>query len=98
MKCAVCNVELDAMLEAAHIRGKEDHGSDHSGNGLVLCANHHRAFDKGLFAFEPGTLEVKVAPDHSADGLGITQTSLDHLPEPPHPEALRWRWKRWDGK
>ena len=41
------------LLDAAHLRPYADKGSDDPRNGLVLCATHHRAFDKRLFGFIP---------------------------------------------
>jgi hypothetical protein len=93
--CVVCDVDIEAMLDACHLREKKDRGSDHSGNGLVLCANHHRAFDSGLFAIEPGTLTVHMQDGLDREDIGLTRTSIDHLERPPHPEALQWRWEKW---
>jgi hypothetical protein len=93
--CVVCDVDIEAMLDACHLREKKHQGSDHSGNGLVLCANHHRAFDNGLFAIEPGTLTVHTQDGLDREDIGLTRTSIDHLERPPHPKALQWRWTKW---
>ena len=58
------------MLQAAHIRPVSENGSDDPRNGLVLCANHHLAFDANLFAFDPETLEVVYKPS------GVTGVDL----------------------
>ena len=76
LRCAVCELDVDAMLDACHIRGKAHQGSDHSGNGLVLCANHHRAFDNGLFAIEPDTLCIKMEENYSAEEIEVTRSSI----------------------
>ncbi len=55
-KCAVCDLDISELLEAAHVIPKKKRGSDDPGNGLVLCANHHRAWDMGLFGIEPTTV------------------------------------------
>ena len=91
-ECAVCGINVKEMLDAAHIYPKENNGSDDPRNGLILCASHHRAFDAGLFKIHPETLDFHFKDKGSKD-LKITCKSLQHLPSPPHPEALRWHWK-----
>jgi putative restriction endonuclease len=54
--CAVCDLAVTDLLQAAHLRGKAEGGSDDPRNGLVLCALHHLAYDRGLFAIEPTSL------------------------------------------
>lgn len=50
-RCAVCAIQLD-LLDAAHIVPVAADGSDHTSNGLSLCALHHRAFDRSLIAID----------------------------------------------
>jgi hypothetical protein len=90
--CAVCDIQHQELLHAAHICPVEENGSDHPLNGIVFCLNHHRAFDAGLFQIDPETLEVKIKRSYSAQGLGLTRTSIRHLRQIPHPEALKWAW------
>jgi putative restriction endonuclease len=95
-RCAVCGMDVAKVLDAAHIRPRNQRGSDDPRNGLVLCAVHHRALDAGLFAVEPTTLEIcftRSGPD--VEALRIRYPSLGHLRRKPHPEALQWRWQRW---
>lgn len=94
--CAVCEVAVMGLLDAAHLRPYAEGGSNDERNGLVLCATHHRAFDKRLFGIDPATYELAYA--NGAAGpleLGITRDSLVHLPAPPHAEALVWCWARF---
>lgn len=98
-QCAACGIGVIDLLDAAHIAPKKDRGSDDPRNGLVFCATHHRAFDAGLFGIEPEGLKFAYrlgGPE--AVALGVSQTSLDHLPRKPHPDAISWRWQRWRGK
>jgi putative restriction endonuclease len=88
--CAFCDLEVDALLDAAHIIPVSKDGSSDPRNGLVLCANHHRAFDAGLIRIHPETLEIVV--DGDREELGVERKSLDGLDELPHEEALEWRW------
>lgn len=66
---AVCDVQVPGMLQVAHICGKGEDGSDDPRNGLVLCANHHRAFDEYLFSVDPSSLRI-VVPDRVLMRLG----------------------------
>lgn len=94
--CAVCGVSVPSLLDAAHIRPKQKNGSDDARNGLVLCANHHRAYDSGLFAIEPSTLALRFRTGgFSQSDLGITVASLSHLDNLPHVSALEWHWAEW---
>jgi len=96
LRCAVCGITARQVLDAAHLRPKRKHGSDDPRNGLVLCASHHRALDAGLFAIEPSSLRIRyTASGPDAASLRIDYATLDHLPQKPHIEALRWLWNRW---
>lgn len=92
--CAVCNLNISELLEAAHIISKKFNGSDDPRNGLILCANHHAAFDSNLFGVNPDTLEIVVSPIYSKETLGITRDNINHLPLQPHIEALQWKWNQ----
>ena len=95
-KCAVCDVRVPALLQAAHICSKSEQGSDDPRNGIVLCANHHQAFDKFLFAIEPSTLAVVTkSSGPSASDLMITRNNISHLAKRPHQAALEWHHKQF---
>lgn len=94
-QCAVCNVSLGEVLDAAHIRPKQKKGSDDPRNGLVLCATHHRAFDAGLFCIEPNSLELRYSRGVSPRKLKIPRPTLSHMSALPHKQALTWRWSEW---
>ena len=95
-RCALCGISAPQLLDAAHLRPKRERGSDDPRNGLVLCASHHRALDAGLFAIEPTTLRIHFnSSGPGADSLRIDYPTLEHLPNRPHEEALRWLWSRW---
>jgi len=96
IKCAVCDIAIAELVDAAHIKPNNKNGSNHPQNGIVLCATHHRAFDAGFFAIEPNTFKI-----HSREKaldlpkLGIKYPSIEHLPNKPHLEALTWLWEKW---
>jgi len=93
--CAVCDLGIDGLLDAAHIRDKKFNGSDDPRNGLVLCALHHRALDRELLAIRPDGLLKNLPQGPSLLDLGVTRKDLSHLKRLPHGKALAWRWKRW---
>jgi|TARA_Y100000031_G_scaffold96805_1_gene106245 hypothetical protein len=93
-KCAVCSIKLPQLLIAAHIRGKEDKGSDDWRNGIPLCATHHKAFDDHLFSIGPEDLSVVISSENEAKDMGIDVTHLELLHNKPHQDALNWRWSK----
>jgi hypothetical protein len=96
--CAVCDLAVTDLLQAAHLRGKAEGGSDDPRNGLVLCALHHLAYDRGLFAIVPTSLELCVLPaGPDAGELRLSRRSLQHLSRKPHQEALNYAWSSWNG-
>lgn len=95
-QCAFCEISEARLLEAAHIKPVSENGSDDPRNGLVLCANHHKAFDAGLVGIEPASYElVDLRPGTALSSLGISKASVNHLPEMPHAEALNWWWSKF---
>lgn len=95
-RCAVCDQDALAVLDAAHLCPYESGGTDDPRNGLILCATHHRALDAGLFAIEPGSLKLRFTTGGpNAQDLRITRPSIAHLRKQPHVEALTWLWRRW---
>lgn len=95
-KCVICDLNVIELLQAAHIIPKRKRGTDDPRNGLLLCANHHLAFDAGLFAIEPNSLSIHFKPGGpDATALQISRKNLKHLKHKPHPESLKWRWREW---
>ena len=89
----MCGLNVPELLEAAHIIPDEHDGADDPRNGLVLCCNHHRAYDSNLFLIDPKSLKLHyIKPGSSGSYLRIIRTDLLHLSRKPHPEALQWRW------
>ena len=89
-KCGVCKSISEEVIQAAHVRPKSKRGSDDDRNGICLCANHHIAFDKGLFSIDPTTLEIV----KKSKNLKIEETKLTTATgKIPHLDALEWKWK-----
>ena len=87
-KCAVCSITHPKLLEAAHIRSKEFNGSDDWRNGMILCRNHHTAFDKNLFRIEPKNYQIVC----DIEDLQLTELKLNHKKNFPHKEAIKWKF------
>lgn len=56
-RCAVCGYDAilgitDLGIEAAHIHWHSHGGPDSEDNGIALCANHHKAFDRGALTLD----------------------------------------------
>jgi len=95
-KCSVCDIQIKELLVAAHVRDKKANGSDDERNGLILCWNHHTAFDNYLFGIDPKNLKIIPQNNHvKLSSLGITVNVLTPEKEPPHPKALEWKWKKF---
>jgi hypothetical protein len=95
-QCAVCDVSVVDLLDAAHLVPKSERGSDDPRNGIVFCSLHHRAFDRGYFAIDPQTLEISKRPKGPSLGkLKISRRDLSHLSKLPHQKALDLAWRLW---
>ena len=64
-RCMYCGLDVEQVLEAAHVIPDSKGGAASTDNVLVLCANHHTALDRGLLKMEgdhlvpaPGAPEV----------------------------------------
>lgn len=71
--CALCGIELAALLRASHAKPWKD--SDNlerldSYNGLLLCCNHDALFDKGYITFD-GTGLIHISPQIPSSDYGI---------------------------
>ncbi len=54
-RCCVCGMGEEALLLASHIKPwskSDEHEKLDLGNGLLLCPNHDRLFDKGYITFD----------------------------------------------
>ncbi|HQM85381.1 MAG TPA: HNH endonuclease [bacterium] len=54
-KCAFCGLDIEEALQAAHIVAWSDCKGEKRvspENGILLCANHHLLFDKGILSLD----------------------------------------------
>lgn len=91
-KCAVCDIGY--FLDAAHIIPVKDNGSDNKLNGLILCKNHHKAFDDQYFKIHYETLNIEVVKG-STDKLKILRKNINHLKNKPGKKFLEWRYNKY---
>jgi putative restriction endonuclease len=86
-RCAVCGFDVrlgsvSIALDAAHIRWHQANGPDREGNGLALCALHHKIFDLGAFTVnDEGVLLVS---DQANGSTGFQEMLLGY-----HGKAIR---------
>jgi hypothetical protein len=94
--CAVTNLNLTKILEAAHIVPVEEGGSDDPRNGILLSPNAHRAFDAGMWGIHPKTLEIVESERYKEldvmKNLKFAKSSVKELLNKPAPEALEYRF------
>lgn len=97
-KCAVCDLDVPELIEAAHLCAVSDAGSNDARNGLPLCVLHHRAFDRQFWAIDPSNLQLICrGQGPGAEQLRISRRSIDHLRQLPHRAALAHAWKEFKG-
>lgn len=90
-ECAVCGIKL--FLDAAHIIPVENYGTDNKENGIILCKNHHKAFDDNLFKINPSNFKLEFFEEVS--NLRIKKIDLNHLNNKPALKYLEWRYKNY---
>jgi putative restriction endonuclease len=89
-KCAVCNIRNKYLLDAAHIIPVEKNGTDDWRNGLLLCKNHHVAFDRKLFKIKTD-YQIEQSPKMSLDELQINEDNIStETGLLPHKDALAY--------
>lgn len=95
--CAVTDIKVERMLDAAHVIPVANHGSDDVRNALLINASAHRAFDANFWAIRPDSLEIATRErGPSISDMRMTRTSIRHLAAKPHEEALEIRWREFE--
>lgn len=86
-RCAFCGLSFREALQAAHIVPWGECGASQRmavGNGLLLCATHHRMFDAGLMTLGPDHTVQYQDPDsedrHHTASDRIVSVDLDGKP------------------
>ncbi|MED1206105.1 HNH endonuclease [Heyndrickxia acidicola] len=85
-KCAFCGFRIPEALEAAHIVpwsvANEEEKLDVR-NGLLLCSNHHKLFDKNIYMLDEN-YTIKINSSYSSKLAGKTiklPQNKQHFPE-----------------
>lgn len=80
-QCAITNVHVIEVLEAAHITPYRGPDTNHPSNGLLLRADIHTLFDLGLLTLDAESMTVVIAPALAGtDYSGLAGAQL-HLPD-----------------
>ena len=80
-KCMLCDISHREMLIASHIRRAADediYGKADYNNGLLLCANHDKLFDKYLISFNCLDGKIMISDSLTDDELTICGLSRDY--------------------
>lgn len=93
--CAACGIVEPSVFEAAHVHPKADRGSDDSRNGILLCANHHKMFDRNLWTIAPDGFGFIFKPGVDPIALGFKFDLLGASVVKPAQEALLARHDKW---
>lgn len=94
--CAVSDCDFDKALEAAHIVPHEVSVSDHVQNGLLLRADLHSLFDKGLLTchYNGATLRLRLHPSLLKSSYACLEGAKLRLPasakERPSSDAIKY--------
>lgn len=71
-KCVVCGMEHKELLIGSHIKSSATSDVvekiDHN-NGLLLCCNHDKLFDRYLITFDASTGKIKISKDLTATDI-----------------------------
>lgn len=93
--CAVCTMDVEGLVSAAHIRPVSENGSDDPRNGIPLCQNHLAAFDTFYFTIHPGSYQIVTRENGpSKKELGIQVEDILTLKALPDRMALQWHYRR----
>jgi hypothetical protein len=96
-QCVLCDISKPMLLEAAHILEWEKFEGERGdpANGLLLCRNHHQAFERDLFTLSE-SYSVVPRPGLSFDSEWLQSTisdreneTLEFPNDPPSSEYLR---------
>lgn len=68
--CAVCRLQFEPLLDAAHIdRDRSEEGEPVIDNGLALCKLHHAAYDANIIGISPDyVVRTRLSVRNAIDG------------------------------
>jgi hypothetical protein len=59
-KCAITGCKVAETLDAAHIEPHSENGNNQNNNGILMRADIHKLFDRGLLKINPDIFKVQV--------------------------------------
>lgn len=94
--CSISGCKTECALQAAHIFPAGNEGSFDVRNGLLLRADIHLLFDKGLIRIEPETLKIHLSKSVTDSEYQKFQgKKLRRTRDPrqmPDIQVLKWKW------
>ncbi|MGW9193069.1 HNH endonuclease [Micromonospora chersina] len=96
-RCAITGADVEAVLEAAHLRSYRGDNSNVLSNGLLLRADVHTMLDLRLLAIEPSNRRVRVSQQlaktsyWSLDGTQLAEPAAEN--QRPAAAVLEAVWK-----
>ena len=95
-RCAVCSMQVEGLLTAAHIKPARENGTDDPRNGIPLCQNHHAAFETFFFTIHPGSYQIVTRENGpSKEELELVEEDILKLKAVPDRMALQWHYRRF---
>ena len=99
-RCMYCGLDIEEVLEAAHIIPDSAGGAASTDNIRILCANHHTAFDAGLIVLvddklAPAEGAREVPPRHPMSTIAIPERErvAENEPDDEDPSGgERYQW------
>jgi len=91
-RCAVTGTTVEACLQAAHIRPYLGPHTNKASNGILLRADVHALFDRGLIRIDPKACRISVHESLKATEYGRFDGSTIHDAVRLDRECLAWRW------
>lgn len=85
-RCAVTGCDVRAVLEAAHIKPYRGEKSNHVRNGLLLRADIHTLFDRGLLTLVPEDEGIRVELNPALRDGPYAELHGQPLRRPTHPD------------
>lgn len=96
--CVFCGFSTgeDTILEIAHIRSVEDHGTDEESNLLSLCPNCHRLMDRlNLICISPENCSVLVREGSHLHEDYFSQCRSEHVAKHIQMGNIMHRFRIW---
>lgn len=106
LRCALTNLPLPQLLEAAHIIPDSEDGEASVRNGIAMSCLHHTAYEQGLLGIDPNGIihlseSIRATKDGPLFDHGILRLDKQRIHIPnfeghrPHPDFLAQRFEEF---